>query len=69
MQREAVSTDILASTRNIFAVCFGLRQFCSKDSLYLEQNCRKSSQTFGEKFLIVWKVIYLYSQPTMFIPS
>ena len=26
---------------------------CSKDSLYLEHFCHKSSQTFGKKFLIV----------------
>jgi hypothetical protein len=41
------------SARNIFAVCFGLQQFFSKDSLYLEKNYCKALQTFGKKFLIV----------------
>jgi hypothetical protein len=43
----------MSSARDIFAVCFGLRQKCSKDSLHLEHFCRKASQTFGEKSLIV----------------
>lgn len=41
------------SARDIFAVCFGLQQFFSKDSLYLEKNYCKTSQTFGEKSLNV----------------
>jgi len=39
----------MCSARDIFAVCFGLQQKCSKVSLYLEHFCCKSSQTFGEK--------------------
>jgi 2-C-methyl-D-erythritol 4-phosphate cytidylyltransferase len=39
--------------RDIFAVCFGLWQQCSKDSLHLEHSCHKSSQTFGKKSLNV----------------
>jgi hypothetical protein len=44
---------IIFSARDIFSVCFGLRQQFSKGSLYLENSCRKSLQTFGEKSLIV----------------
>ena len=43
------------SERDILAVCFGLQQFFSKDSLHLEKNCCKASQTFGQKSLIVAK--------------
>ena len=43
------------SERDILAVCFGLRQFFSKDSLHLEKNYRKASQTFGQKSLNVPK--------------
>jgi len=58
-----MSKGLLLSTRNIFAVCFGLQQKCSKVSLYLEHFCCKPSQTFGEKFLNVWKVIIPCSCP------
>ena len=44
---------MLFPKRDIFAVCFGLWQQFSKDSLYLENSYHKSSQTFGEKSLIV----------------
>ena len=37
------------SERDILAVCFGLQQIFSKDSLYLEKIYCKSSQTFGQK--------------------
>jgi len=46
---------IMFSKRDIWAVCFGLQQFFSKDSLYLEKNYYKSSQTFGPKSLNVLK--------------
>jgi len=52
---------ILFSTRDISAVCYGLQQFCSKDSLHLEQNYCKSLQTFAGKSLIMLKIEYLPS--------
>jgi len=48
-------TPMMFSQRDILAVCFGLQQFFSKGSLHLEKNCRKSSQTFGQKSLNVVK--------------
>ena len=48
-------TTIMFSKRDILAVCFGLRKKFSKDSLYLENFLRKSSQTFGQKSLNVLK--------------
>jgi len=53
------SIGIVFSARIIFAVCYGLQQKCSKDSLYLEHFCCKTLQTFGEKILIVPKKQYL----------
>ena len=58
-----MSKEILPSTRNIFAVCFGLWQQCSKDSLHLEHSYHKSLQTFGKKFLIVCQIIFPCSWP------
>ena len=49
------------SARDISAVCFGLQQFFSKDSLHLEKNYCKPSQTFGGKSLIVPKTQFLLS--------
>ena len=43
----------MSYARHISAVCFGLQQFFSKDSLYLEKNYCKPSQTFGGKSLNV----------------
>jgi hypothetical protein len=37
------TTTIMFSERDILAVCFGLQQFFSKDSLHLEKNCCKAS--------------------------
>ncbi len=52
-------TGIVCPARDIFSVCFSLQQFCSIDSLYLEQNYCKPSQTFGKKSLNVPDTQYL----------
>jgi len=44
---------IVYSARDILAVRYGLQQIFSKDSLYLEKICCKSSRTFAQKSLIV----------------
>jgi hypothetical protein len=41
----------------LFAESGGLQKFFSKDSLHLEKNCCKASETFGEKSLIVSSAI------------
>jgi len=61
------SKELLPVTRDIFAVCFGLWQQCSKDSLHLEHSCHNSSQTFGKKSLIVCQVIIPYSSSQSFV--
>jgi len=43
------------SERDIWAVCYGLQQFFSKDSLHLEKNYCKTLQTFAPKPLNVPK--------------